>query len=104
MRDDQILDLQIIHESVRLYGNNLIGSNCMIFENVILGYPSNLILNESLKLRIPLSEYQYIGTTIGNNAIIRSDGIFYTDVAIGNDFRTGHNILIRENTTIGNNV
>ena len=99
MIEPQILDAGLIHESVRIYGNSSIGTNCRIFENVILGHPSNFIIDKSLKLK-----YQYNGTSIGNNAIIRSGSIFYNDVNIGNDLRTGHNILIRENTIIGNHV
>lgn len=104
MSKTQILDLQIIHESVRLYGKNTIGSNCKIFENVILGYPTNLIIDYCSHLRKKISNYEYTGTSIGNNAIIRSGSIFYSDVIIGNDLRTGHNILARENTIIGNKV
>lgn len=67
----------------------ILGQNCQITENVILGL-------------------EYIAgcnpVQIGNNAIIRSGTIIYGDVEIGNDFKTGHFVLIRENTKIGNNV
>lgn len=42
--------------------------------------------------------------SIGSRATIRSGTIIYSDVTIGNDLRTGHNALIRENTRIGDNV
>ncbi|MGN0093388.1 MAG: acyltransferase [Methanobrevibacter sp.] len=41
---------------------------------------------------------------IGRNPFIRSNSVIYNDVVIGDDFRTGHNVLIRENTTIGDDV
>ena len=41
---------------------------------------------------------------IGNNCIIRSHSVIYTNTTIGHNFITGHNILIRENNLIGNNV
>jgi acetyltransferase-like isoleucine patch superfamily enzyme len=41
-------------------------------------------------------------TTIGNNAIIRTFTVIYADVIIGDDLKTGHNVLIREKTIIGN--
>jgi UDP-3-O-[3-hydroxymyristoyl] glucosamine N-acyltransferase len=41
---------------------------------------------------------------IGDNALIRSGSIIYSKVKIGNGFRTGHNILIRENTEIETTV
>jgi acetyltransferase-like isoleucine patch superfamily enzyme len=41
---------------------------------------------------------------IGNNSLIRSGSIIYKNVKIGSKFKTGHYVLIRENTFIGNNV
>ena len=35
---------------------------------------------------------------------IRSGTIIYCDVIIGDDFQTGHNVMIREQTTIGDRV
>lgn len=105
MIEPQILDARLIHESLQMYGNSSIGTDCRIFENVILGYPSNFIIDDkSLKLETNMYKYQYNGTSIGNNAVIRSGSIFYNDVNIGHDLITGHNILIRENTIIGNHV
>ena len=42
--------------------------------------------------------------SIGKNSIIRSGTVIYSDVRIGDNFRSGHNVLIRENTEIGDNV
>ncbi len=41
---------------------------------------------------------------IGDDAVIRSHSVIYRDVRIGENLRTGHNVLIREGTTIGDNV
>ncbi|KAB1189953.1 N-acetyltransferase [Haloferax sp. MBLA0076] len=41
---------------------------------------------------------------IGARARIRSGSIIYHDVTIGDDFVTGHNVLVREQTTIGDHV
>ncbi len=41
---------------------------------------------------------------IGDRALIRSGSIIYSRVKIGNNFRTGHNILIREDCQLGDNV
>ncbi|MFP8957101.1 acyltransferase [Natrialbaceae archaeon A-CW3] len=41
---------------------------------------------------------------IGSNATIRHGSIVYGDVVIGDDFVTGHDVLVRENTTIGHDV
>lgn len=42
--------------------------------------------------------------SIGKNSIIRSGTVIYSGVRIGDNFKSGHNVLIRENTEIGNNV
>lgn len=41
---------------------------------------------------------------IGKNGLIRTKNLIYNDVVIGDNFKTGHYILIRENTIIGDNV
>ena len=76
----------MIVRGVSQKGKVVLGSNCIIQENVSLG---NL-------------EDGFI--TIGNNALIRSGTIIYSGVQIGADFKTGHNVLIRENTQIGDKV
>jgi acetyltransferase-like isoleucine patch superfamily enzyme len=68
------------------YGKVILGRNVTIGDNVILGHKNDGIV------------------TIGDNAIIRSGCIIYSDVKIGKNFRSGHNILIRENTELGDNV
>lgn len=66
-----------------------LGQNCMIQENVTLGLKYK---DDSQKARI------------GNNAVIRAFTIIYADVEIGDDFKSGHYILIREFTKIGNKI
>ncbi len=41
---------------------------------------------------------------IGARARIRTGAIIYGDVRIGDDFQTGHQVLLRENTTVGRHV
>jgi acetyltransferase-like isoleucine patch superfamily enzyme len=76
------------------YGKNSLGKNAHIFEPVTLGFPS----------RDNLDKESYNGTTVGDNAILRSGTILYCDVVTGNDFQTGHNVIIREKTRIGDRV
>ena len=69
--------------------NALLGENCEIQQNVIVGL-------------------QYVKgckkTIIGDNAVIRWGTVIYADVEIGNDFKSGHSAIIREKTKIGNRV
>jgi acetyltransferase-like isoleucine patch superfamily enzyme len=76
---------------MKKYGINIIGMGAQIFEPVTLGFPS----------RENLEKTGFIGSTIGDNAILRSGTIIYCDVVIGDNFQTGHNTLIRERTRIG---
>ena len=41
---------------------------------------------------------------IGKNPNIRSNSVIYNDVEIGNNFKTGHGVVVREKTDIGDNV
>lgn len=76
------------------YGVNRLGEGARVFEPVTLGFPS----------RERIDQTEYPGTVIGKNAVLRSGTIIYCDVTIGDDFSTGHNVLIREHTDIGDNV
>ena len=67
----------------------ILGENCDIQDGVVLG----------LQYRDRCEK-----TVVGNRAIIRQGTIIYADVVIGDDFATGHNVLIREHTRIGNKV
>ena len=76
------------------YGKNILGEGARLFEPVTLGFPS----------RKNMDHTDFKGTTIGKNATIRSGTIIYSDVTIGDNFSTGHNVMIREDATIGNSV
>ena len=41
---------------------------------------------------------------IGDNPVIRSHSVIYAGCRIGNNFQTGHGVMIRENSIIGDNV
>ncbi len=93
-----------IHSSARVYGNSKIGKGSIILENSVIGYPTGKILQEIAAKGLKIEEYSYRGSEIGENALIRSNSIIYCNVKIGRNLKTGHNILIRENTEIGDNA
>ncbi len=68
------------------YGKVILGENVVLGDNITLGHKDDGTL------------------VIGDNSVIRSGSIIYSDVRIGKNFKTGHNVLIRENTRIGDNV
>ena len=91
-------------ENFKIYGRTSIGKNAIIGENVIIGYPTSDILKKCASSGKSLDGIDFRGAVIGDNAVIRSNSTIYTDVKIGDDLRTGHNIMIREETVIGDNV
>lgn len=66
-----------------------LGEGCVVQEGAILGLPYREGCRETL---------------VGDRAVIRAGTIIYADVVIGNDFKTGHHVLIREHTRIGDRV
>lgn len=75
-----------VSEKATLHSRVIIGEGTIVQENVILGSAEDGEL------------------CIGKDSIIRSGTVIYSGVEIGNNFKSGHNVLIRENTKIGDNV
>ena len=75
-----------ISNNAILCGEVSLGKGSVVEDNVILGHREDAVVN------------------IGDNALIRSGSVIYSGVKIGRNFRTGHNILVRENTVIGDGV
>jgi acetyltransferase-like isoleucine patch superfamily enzyme len=93
-----------ISRGVIIYGNALIEEGTFIGENCIIGHPQRNELKKLIKkkdsalnLRNPLVE-------IKQNCTIRSGSIIYSEVKMGANCQTGHHVMIREKTTIGNNT
>jgi len=93
-----------IHETVKFYGNNYVGDNSMLMENVIVGYPTSDIFLEIRDGKRDIRDMRYKGSKIGHHTILRSGVIVYKDTTIGNHVRTGHSVLIREKCLVGDNV
>ena len=68
----------------------ILGTNPIIDKYVVLGAcPSGKALGKLI---------------IGDNAVIRSHSVIYAGTKIGNNFQTGHGVLIREGNVIGDSV
>ncbi|VVB96523.1 2,3,4,5-tetrahydropyridine-2,6-dicarboxylate N-acetyltransferase [uncultured archaeon] len=91
-------------EKTRIYGQSSIGRNAIIADGVCIGYPTADILKKARDSGLELKDMDFKGAVIGDDAVIRSNSTIYMDVEIGNYLRTGHNILIREETRMGNRV
>jgi acetyltransferase-like isoleucine patch superfamily enzyme len=75
-----------IHPNVRL------GRNVQIGDHVVIGEPPRGCASGELE------------TVIGDDAVIRSHTIIYAGNRIGRGFQTGHQVTIRENNEIGDDV
>jgi len=75
-----------IGKNVFFYGKVDIKGDGIIQDNVIIGSSADGAVE------------------IGEEAMIRSGTVIYAGVKIGRNFRTGHNVMVRENSEIGDNV
>lgn len=66
-----------------------VGANCVIQPNAVVG----------VKYRESCGKVR-----LGDNAVIRAFTIIYGDVEAGDDFKTGHHVLIREMTRFGSKI
>ncbi|MFA0822223.1 MAG: DapH/DapD/GlmU-related protein [Methanomethylovorans sp.] len=93
-----------IHSSSKLYGKTTVGAGTVVMENVTLGYPEHRILMEIINKGIEIEDHDFPGTIIGKDSFIRAGTTIFSNVKTGDNFKTGHHAMIRENTTIGNSV
>lgn len=89
-RGSRIDSNTIIRYGTKIGCNSFIGSNCIIGE-----YQNDYIQGGSR------GDYHL---SIGENCLIRSGSILYSNSEIGDNFQTGHQVTIREKSKIGNNV
>ena len=76
----------------KIYSNVEIGPGAQLGEYVVIGIPPRG------------NKPGELPTVLGANAVIRSHTVIYAGNVIGDDFQTGHGVMIRESNTIGNNV
>ncbi|WP_406657753.1 DapH/DapD/GlmU-related protein [Methanolobus sp. ZRKC2] len=93
-----------IHRSAKIYGSTTIGANCKVMENVTLGYPQHDILQRIIDEEREIENFDFPGCQIGEEAFIRAGTTIFSNVSTGRMFKTGHNAMVREKTTIADNV
>ena len=72
----------IVRSGTQIGENSFVGANCIIGE-----YLMDFCINRTSGSHV---------LKIGNDALIRSGSIIYTDSEIGEGFQTGHQVTIRE--------
>jgi len=86
-------------------GPSTIDVNSLLGKNVIIGYPvrkSLLAFVFSKEFSIEKFDRISRGAKIGRNCVIRSGTVIYETASLGNWVETGHNVLIREGSVVGN--
>ncbi|MDX8417832.1 N-acetyltransferase [Absicoccus intestinalis] len=118
--------MNIISKDAKIGQNVIIRDNCTIEENVTIGDNCYIDSNTIIRSGTKIGENGFIGANciigeyemdfcidrkkhnhkliIGDNILIRSGSIIYTESYIGDNFQTGHQVTIREKTVIGDNV
>jgi len=89
-----------IGDYCKIHPNVEIGENTTIGDFCIVGHPTKKETEGADFSAGRLGEVEN-KTKIGKNSIIRSGAIIYSNVQIGDNFKTGHGVMIRENTIIG---
>ncbi len=79
-------------QDYRVYPNVALGEGALIGEYVVIGVPPRG------------KRAGELATKIGAGATIRTHTVIYAGNVIGEDFQSGHGVLIRELNEIGNNV
>ena len=82
----------MVSDLSKIYGNVQLGENVLIEEFCVIGKPPRGFSDGELK------------TIIGDNSTIRSGTVIYAGNVIGKKFNTGHNVVIREENLIGDDV
>lgn len=76
----------------RIYKNVRLGKGSKVEEFVVIGQPPRGKKDGELP------------TVIGRNAVIRSGTVIYAGNKVGDNFQTGHNVMIRESNKIDDDV
>lgn len=82
-----------------------LGAGTVIGDHVILGHPSKAELTgedvSAAASRVHDKLVREAWTIIGADAVVRSHSVVYSHVVIGDHFRGGHGVVIREHTRLG---
>ena len=93
-----------VSSGAKIYGKIIIKEGTYIGENCIIGHPQRTELSSIVKSKENIVNSEGPQTTLGRNCTIRAGTIIYSEVTMGDDCQTGHNVLIREKTVIGSNT
>jgi len=88
----------LIDSNAVISGPVKLGKRTYIGPNTVIGFPDPTQLGELVRSGKVAAKPL---TTLGENCVVRSGTSIYTNVKIDNDVLFGHNVLVREGVTIG---
>jgi len=88
-----------------ILGPTRIGAGALIGRGVIVGYPVKKALEDFSfpTKRFSIGDYDSVsrGAKIGDNCVVRSGTVVYETATLKNEVETGHNVLIRDGSVVG---
>jgi len=89
----------IVSEKAKIGNDVKIGAFTTIYDNVII--EDNTEVGPYCELGVESTFSEGLPLHIGHDSLIRSHSIFYEGSSIGNRLRTGHRVIVRELSIIG---
>lgn len=89
----------IVSPSAYLGNNVKIGPFSIVHDNVILN--DGVTIQAYCEIGVPTDLGDGSPLTLGEECLVRSHSIFYTSSTIGKQLNTGHHVIVREMTLIG---
>ena len=89
-----------VHPTALVLGRSVIGDLTIVGGGVIIGYPTARSLGEMGSLK-PQDFDNSGGALVGSRCILRDYTVVYEGAVLGDGVKTGHYVLIRENTVVG---
>ncbi len=95
------MDGALLEGGCFVLGTSRIGRGTVLGLGTIIGYPRYQKIKDLNKLSLDLYDEVSEGSLIGDNCFIRSHSVIYEGVSISRRVKTGHHVMIREDTVIG---
>ena len=84
------------------FGKTIVGEGTIVGDQVFLGYPSRAEMGDAKTFSPDEPALKNIeGSRIGKECVLRDFGVIYSRSVLGDNVQTGHNYLVREETTVG---